>query len=251
MTAENHMAAEGIETDFNYTPAYRDLEDVQSINEYMRDKLIEPGEYSRDTEVGFIGSKAFYVHDEESVGTNVTGAMMADVLMDEIGIEGPEIFYDKEEGKVLVGELPGVPTTDYRATSPWKMAKHMLGRELEGDREKVDRAIGLKYFLGDSDIAPNIVVTEASAVPIDYDRTGEQSIKGLEEAKEHAEEVYSHFNWEFDGERFESVLEDISRNVDVEDLEEEFTEVVSEAPENSRRKDYFVKNSIENIWEFR
>lgn len=251
MSAEQHAAAEGLETDFSYTPSYSDLEGLQSIDEYTDDKLIEPGQYSGETEVGFIGSKAFYVQDEENKATSVAGALMADTLMEELDVEGPEVIYDIENGKLLLGEVPGVPSNDYRATSAWKMARHILGGELEGDREQVNRAIGLKYFLGDSDIPPNIVVTEDSAAPIDFDKTGEQACNALSQAKDYAEEIYTHFNWEFDGKDFETTIERMAEKLELEGLERKLREKVSEAPELESRKDYMVRNSLENFEEVR
>lgn len=247
MTAETHITAEGLKKDFDYTPNYRDLKGLQNIHEYTEGKLIEPGKYFRHTEVGFIGSKAFYVQDEDNPAVNVSGALMAEVLMDELNVEGPEVLYDREDGKILIEEVPGVPSNDYRASSAYKMAKHVLGYELEGERDEVDRAIGLKYFLGDSDIPPNIVVTENSGAPIDFDKTGVQAEKAFKQARDYAEEVYGHFNWDFDEESFERKIEEMAEEIQLEGLQRRLREEISEAPEHEEKKDYLVRNSLENF----
>lgn len=245
------MAAEGKDAEFEYAPSYDDLSDRESLESYAEGRMITPGQYSRNTEVGFIGSQAYYVQDGEDNTTSVSGALMADVLMDELGVEGPDIFYDTESDKLLVEEIPGVPSNQYRASSNGKMLKHLLGRELPGDREEINEAIGLKYFLGDSDIPPNIVVTEHSAAAIDFDRTGEQSENAYRQAREYAEEVYEHFNWQFSEDDFHKTLEGLAEGVDLENLETELREAVEKAPERDFRKDYLVRNSLENFEQFK
>lgn len=247
MGAEEHISAEGINSDFEYVPNYNDLEEVQSLQEYARDKLITPGEYSRDIEVGKLGSKIFYVQEANNVASSVAGSLMADTLMDELDVEGPEIFHDEESEKILVEEVPGVPSNQYRAINGFKMAKHILGKELRGNRDQVNEAIGLKYFLGDPDIPPNIVVTEESASPIDFDKTGKQANRPLEEAEEYAEEVYTHFNWHFSQKEFEDTLEAMVEEVDLSELENELYSRTKNASESERRIERLIGDTIENI----
>lgn len=247
MNIKSHRSSEGIEEDPDFNLGYQDLSDLQSLQEYAEGKVMTPGQYSGETEVGFIGSKAFYVHDHDAPGTSVSGYLMADVLMDELDIEGPQIHYDEENEKILVEEVPGVPSNQYRITETQKMARHIIGKELEGNREQLNEAVGLKYFLGDSDIPPNIVVTENSAYPIDFDKAGEQSEKSFEQTRNYAQEVYEHFNWDFSELEFRNDLKEMVEEIDLEKLKSELRGAIETAPETSHKKDYLIRNSLENV----
>lgn len=246
----SHAAAEGLEIDHSYKPSYSDLEDVEDFRSYSESRVIVPGQYPDKLEVGSIGSQMFYVQDEDHIATSVAGGLMADALMEELGVEGPEIFYDADAGKLLVEEVEGVPTKDYRVTHGLRLLKHLIGSELEAPQDEVDESIAFKYLLGDPDIKPNIVVSENSAAPIDFDMTGDQGRHSYDEMLDQAEEVYDHLNWDISRERIESTVENLADTVPVERIDEAYRRALDEAPENESAQESLIDNSLENFRRF-
>lgn len=150
--------------DLDTTPGYNtDLMDYRSLEDLVSlDEGPEQTGINEDAEVGIRpdGTRV-YVKNADSRGDDmVQSHIAADIFGDHSPIKSPEIAYDDVYGKILIEELPGDRTIEFRGT-------------YEGP---LHRAAAGKMLMGDCDYAGNFLTTENSVIPIDYDMTGRDMI---------------------------------------------------------------------------
>lgn len=232
-------------------PEYRDFEETVPLEEYARGKLWDPGEYSHNTEVGEKDGYNYFIKDEETGKGLVMPYVLADTVAKETGLD-LEIKYDKEAGKIIRPEIDGLPTDEYIPGISGFLRK-LTGKPLGPEPQKIYEASALKYFTADTDVAPNIVVNEESAEPIDFQRAGATAEHLYSQFLDGLEEVFGHLNRDFSKKEFEQVVNRYAKQADIEGLEEDLF-VGLEEHETFRtesREDAVVRKTLENFERFR
>lgn len=233
------------------TPGYDEFQQTVPVDEYARGKLWEPGDYSQDIEVGEKDGENYFIKDGETGQGLVMPYILADTVAEEIGLD-LEIEYDETSGKIIRPEIDGAPTDEYIPGISGFFNK-LLGRPIGPEPQKLYEASALKYFIADPDLAPNIVVNEETAEPIDFQRAGTTAEHFYSEFLGDLEEVFTHLNRDFSRREFEEVTEDLAGEADLESLREGLEEGFEshETRRSGRREDAAVRKTLGNFERFR
>lgn len=232
-------------------PDYREFEEIMPLEDYARGKIWAPGEYSHDTEIGEKDGQKYFIKDKETGQGLVIPYVLADTVAEEIGFD-LEIKYDEEAGKIIRPEIKGAPTDEYMP-GILGMFRKLAGKPLGPEPQELYEASALKYFIADTDVAPNIVVNEESAEPIDFQRAGATAKHFYNEFLDDAEEVFDHLNREFSQQDLEEVLRDYAQQADIEGLEEDLREELEthETFRTESREEAVVRKTRQNFERFR
>lgn len=232
-------------------PSYEEMGETVSIHEYARGEPWDTGDYSHNMEVGFKDGETYFIKDDETGQGLVMPYVLADTVADEIGID-TEISYDGRAGKVIRPEIDGVPTDEYVPGFSGFFNK-LAGRPLGPEPEEIYEASALKYFIADSDVAPNIVVNEEAAEPIDFQRAGSTAEHFYSEFLNDLEEIFDHLSRDFSREEFEEVVSGYAEEADLEKLERELRKgfETHDTFRNERREDSVIGKTLENFERFR
>lgn len=232
-------------------PEYQDFEETISLTDYARNKAWYPGDYSENTEIGEKDGETYFIKDEKTGQGLVMPYVLVDTVTDEMGVD-LEMEYDTESGKIIRTEIDGVPTDEF-IPGVSGFFDRLTGRPFGPEPEKIYEASALKYFISDPDLAPNIVVNEEIAVPIDFQRAGSTARHFYSEFLNDLEEVFDHLNREFSQKEFEEVLNSHAKEADIEELEENLFEGLEthETFRTESREDSIVGKTLENFERFR
>lgn len=232
-------------------PRYEQFQETVPIEEYAREKTWLPGQYSEDMEVAHLNGQTYFIKDEETGQGLVMPYVLADTVGEEIGLE-PGINYDSEAGKIISPEIEGAPSDEY-VPGVRGFFNKVAGRPLGPEPEKLYEASALKYFIADTDVAPNIVVNEDDAEAIDFQRAGATAQHFHTGFVSDLEEVFDHLNRDFSREEFEDTLSSYAQQADLEGLENDLIEGFErhETFRSPRREEAVIDQVLENFESFR
>lgn len=177
--------------------------------------------------------------------------VLVDIVTDDIGVD-LKIEYDTESGKIIRPEIYGVPTDEF-IPGVSGFFDRLTGKPFGPEPEKIYEASALKYFISDSDLAPNIVVNEEIAVHIDFQRAGSTARHFYSEFLNDLEEVFDHLHREFSQKEFEEILNSHAKEADIKGLEENLLEGLEthETFKTDNRENAIVGRTLENYERFR
>lgn len=232
-------------------PCYEQLQQTVPLPVYARGKIWEPGQYSQDIEVAEKDSQTYFIKDEKTGNGLVMPYVLADIVTDEIGLE-LDMKYDEEAGKIIRPEIEGAPTDEYIPSISGFFDK-LTGRPLGPEPEELYEASALKYFISDPDLAPNVVVNEETAKPIDFQRAGSTAEHFYGEFLKDLEEVFDHLNRDFSQQEFEETVSSYAKQTDLEGLEQNLREGLErhETFRTASREDAVIRKTLENFERFR
>ena len=232
-------------------PGYEQLQQTVPLPEYARGKIWQPGQYPQEMEVAEKDGQKYFIKDEEKGKGLVMPYILADTVAEEIGLD-IEMSYDEEAGKIIRPEIEDAPTDEYIPGVSGLFDK-LAGRPLGPEPEELYEASALKYFIADTDVAPNIVVNEESAEPIDFQRAGATAKHFYSQFLDDLEEVFDHLNRDFSQQEFEQVISSYAQQADIQGLEENLREGLEshETFRSDRREDAVVRKTLENFERFR
>lgn len=232
-------------------PDYEDFQQKVSVSEYSRGRLWEPGDYSDGIEVAEKDRQAYFIKDEETGKGLVMPYVLADTVAEGIGFE-LEMRYDEEAGKIIRPEIEGTPTDEY-VPGVMGFFNRIAGRPVGPEPQELYEASALKYFIADSDVAPNIVVNGENAEPIDFQRAGVTAAHFYGEFLRDLEEVLDHLNREFSQRQFEDVVSGYAEEAGVESIERSLRDGFEEHEtfRTERREEAAIRKTIENFERFR
>lgn len=168
----------------------------------------------RVTVCGFKERNAYVKEGHLRDGEVVSTALMAYTVLDEIGVNHPEISYDEEFDKLLIEEIPN-------SEPAYKV-------EAQPNEESFYRNLAARAILGDRDIYQNFLTYNSGIdqefINIDFESSGYPVEDFLEETKEAIPLLAGKIGIEYEKDRLHSWINKFRDRIDIDNLESELRE---------------------------